>query len=74
MIDLDKLQNHLLLSAASLGGQLLRTYELGLDADGKPVPLTPMRVAEFLFDVLHGRIDTPLLDAKFSLASFGSAG
>jgi len=68
LLDLDKLQNHFLLSAAGLGSQLLETYNLGLGADGKAVELTADRIADFLFDILHGRIAIQNLDAKFSLA------
>jgi hypothetical protein len=68
LLDLDKLQNHFLLSAAALGTQLLQTYDLGLDADGKPVPLTPDTISAFFFDILHGRIEIATLDARFSLA------
>jgi hypothetical protein len=67
LLDMDKFQNHFLLSAAGLGGQLLKSYDLGLGADGKPVELTPDRIAEFLFNILHGKITARTMDAKFSL-------
>jgi hypothetical protein len=69
LVDLDKLQNHFLISAASLGGQLLRTYDLGLGSDGKPVELTSDRIASFFFDILSGKIVISNLDAKFSLSA-----
>ena len=31
LIDTDKFENHFLLTAASLGAQLLKTYDLGVD-------------------------------------------
>ena len=73
LLDLDKLQNHFLLSAASLSSQLLKSYDLGADLDGKPVPLTPGRIAAFLFDILHGKIGIRTLDATFSLAAFAES-
>ena len=68
LLDLDKLQNHFLLSAAGLGSQLLKTYDLGLGSDGKPVYLSADRIAEFLFNILHGKTTVRTLDARFSLA------
>lgn len=69
MLDLDKLQNHFLLSCAGLGGQLARTYDLGLGADGQPVQLSPEAIADFFFDVLAGRITVSELDGRFDLAA-----
>lgn len=37
LVDTDKFQNHFLLTAASLGTQLLKTYDLGI-GDGKSIP------------------------------------
>lgn len=56
LIDTDKFQNHFLLSAAALGSQLLKTYDLGIDADGKPATLTMERIRDFFFDILHGKV------------------
>lgn len=36
LLDTDKFQNHFLLTAASLGSQLLKTYDMGVDKDGTP--------------------------------------
>ena len=55
LADYDKLQNHFLISCASLSSQLLRTYDLGLDSQGNVVELTPQRIAGVFFDVLHGQ-------------------
>lgn len=74
MIDVERLQNHFLLSAAALGGQLLQAYDPGPGANGEALPLTASRVGDFLFNVLHGRIAAPLLDGTFSLGSFAGAG
>jgi len=68
LLDMDRMQNHFLLSAAGLGTQLLQTYDLGQGADGKLVELTPDRIASFFFDILHGRIVVRTLDVRFSMA------
>ena len=70
LIDTDKFQNHFLLTAAALGSQLLKTYDLGLDSDGKPALLTTERLRSFFFDILHGRIKVKDLDGSFSVEQF----
>ena len=75
LLDLDKLQNHFLLSSAGLGSQLLQQYDLGRDAAGKLVELTPDRISAFLFDILKGRVTPSTISATFSLArAAGSMG
>jgi hypothetical protein len=69
LVDYDKLQNQFLISCASLGNQLLRTYDLGLSRDGSPVELTPERIANFFFDVLNGKISVSTIRGEFDLAS-----
>ena len=58
----------ILLSAAGLGSQLLRTYDLGLGAEGSPVELTTDRIAAFFSDLLHDKIPISTLDGTFSLS------
>lgn len=72
LIDTDKFQNHFLLTAAALGSQLLRTYDLGPDAEGKPATLSVDRIRDFLFDILSGRIEVQPMDGSFSLSEFSS--
>lgn len=67
LIDTDKFQNHFLLTAAALGPQLLKTYDLGPDKDGKPSLLTIEKIREFLFDILHGKIRPKEMDGSFSM-------
>jgi hypothetical protein len=67
LLDIDKLQNHFLLSCAGLGSQLARTYDLGLGADGNAVKLTPEAIATFFFDVLWGIVQVSELDGRFDL-------
>lgn len=72
LVDYEKLQNQFLISCASMGKQLLRTYELGLDRDGKPVELTAERIAEFFFRILHGSIQVSSISGEFDLAAIVS--
>lgn len=68
LLDTDKFQNHFLLTAASLGSQLLKTYDLGLDKDGKTATLTFDKIRDFFFDILHGRIEVQNIDGKFDIS------
>lgn len=70
MIDTEKFQNHFLLTAAALGPQLLKTYDLGVDANGKKAELSTERIRRFFFDILHGRIKVKELDGKFAIEQF----
>jgi hypothetical protein len=69
MLDNDKMQNHFLLTCAGLGGQLARTYDLGLGADGKPMKLTPSTISAFLFNLLWGKVAVSDLDGHFDLST-----
>ena len=64
----DKFQNHFLLTAASLGAQLLKTYDMGIGGDGKLATLTVEKIRDFFFDVLHGKIEIQEMDGSFDLA------
>lgn len=70
LIDTDKFQNHFLLTAAALGPQLLKTYDLGIGSDGQPAVLTTERIRAFFFDLLQGRISVKDIDGKFSIEQF----
>ena len=70
LIDTDKFQNHFLLTAAALGPQLLKTYDLGMGSDGQPAMLTTERIRAFFFDLLQGRISVKDIDGKFSIEQF----
>ncbi len=67
MIDTDKFQNHFLLTAAALGPQLLKTYDLGVKADGSPAKLETTAIRDFMFDILSGKKEPREIDGKFSL-------
>ena len=68
LLDMDKFQNHFLLTAASLGNQLLKTYDFGIDAKGQPVTLTMDKIRNFFFDILHGKIEIQNLDGRFDIS------
>lgn len=67
MVDIDRFQNHFLLTAAALGPQLLKTYDLGNMKDGKKAILDEMSIRNFFFDLLAGKKDVRELENKFSL-------
>jgi len=68
LLDFDKFQNHFLLTAASLGSQLLKTYDLGVDEKGKPVTLTFDKIRNFFFDILNGKIDVQEINGNFNIS------
>jgi hypothetical protein len=68
LLDTDKFQNHFLLTAASLGSQLLKTYDMGIDKDGKPITLTFDHIRDFFFDILKGKIEIQTIDGKFDIS------
>ena len=70
LIDTDKFQNHFLLTAAALGPQMLKTYDLGIDAEGNLAVLTIERIRKFFFELLHGQVSAKTLDGSFSIEQF----
>jgi hypothetical protein len=68
LIDMEKFQNHFLLTAASLGSQLLKTYDLGIDSEGKPATLTMEKISSFFFDILYGKIEVQNIDGRFDIS------
>ena len=68
LVDTDKFQNHFLLTAVSLGPQLLRTYDLGVDKDGNIATLEVGKIRDFFFDILNGKIEVKDMDGTFSFA------
>jgi len=68
LLDTDKFQNHFLLTSASLGSQLLKTYDMGIGKDGKPAILTFDKIRDFFFEILHGKIEIQNLDGKFDIS------
>ncbi|MFO0495497.1 MAG: hypothetical protein ACK50Y_08205 [Flavobacteriia bacterium] len=68
LMDMDKFQNHFLLTAASLGTQLLKTYDLGLDSKGVQAQLTVEKIRDFFFDILTGKIEVQSIDGSFEIS------
>lgn len=68
LIDTDKFQNHFLLAAAALGPQLLKTYDLGPDKDGKNAVLSFDRLRDFFFGILRGTITIQDMQGNFNIS------
>ncbi len=68
LLDIDKFQNHFLLTAASLGTQLLKTYDLGVDANGQTATLTMDKIKDFFFKILHGKIEIQDIQGNFNIS------
>ncbi len=68
LLDTDKFQNHFLLTAASLGSQLLKTYDLGIDKEGNPKVLSIDNIRNFFFDILSGKIQIQDMDGTFNIS------
>ena len=68
LLDTDKFQNHFLLTAASLGAQLLKTYDMGIDKDGVPATLTFDKIRDFFFEILQGKIEIQTMEGKFDIS------
>lgn len=71
LIDTDKFQNHFLLTAASLGTQLLKTYDLGPDCNGNLATLTLENIRNFMFNLLSGKIEVQEMSGSFSISDIG---
>lgn len=67
LLDMDKFQNHFLLTAASLGSQLLTNYDLGIDNEGNTATLSIENISQFFFDVLNGKTEVKMMDGKFDI-------
>lgn len=67
LIDWEKMQNHFLMTAASLSTQLLSVYDLGLDSEGKKAVLTPEAIYDFFMSLMLGKIVVPEIDGNFKI-------
>ena len=67
LVDIERLQNHFLIGATAMGSQILRTYDLGIDANGKKAIITPENVASMFWDILHGISQLQIIDGKFRI-------
>ncbi len=68
LLDIDKFQNHFLLTAASLGSQLLKNYDLGVDVKGEPVTITFEKIRNFFFEILLGKIEVHEINGNFDIS------
>lgn len=68
LVDTDKFQNHFLLTAASLGSQLLKTYDFGTDVNGNRIQLTIESIRDFFFDIMNGKIEPRQMSGEFDIA------
>lgn len=66
LIDMEKMENHFLIISASLGSQILKTYSLTKSNGEKGPELNVKDIAEFLFNVLTGKIQVREIDGKVS--------
>lgn len=66
LIDLKKLDNHFLLSAGTLGEQLIKQYDYGCDRSGKPIKLTLETIGNLFRDIQSGTIKVRPIDGKVS--------
>lgn len=69
LVDWEKMQNHFLMTAASLSTQLLSVYDLGLDSIGKKAVLTPEGLYDFFMSLMLGKITVPEIDGSFKIGS-----
>lgn len=72
LVDFERLQNHFLIGATAMGSQILRTYDLGLGEDGQKSIITPEKVSEMFFNILHGKIEIRKIDGSFSIQELAS--
>jgi hypothetical protein len=68
LLDTDKFQNHFLLTASALSSQLLKSYEIGIRADGSSVEVTPENVRDMMFDILHGKLVVQEISGSFKIS------
>ncbi len=67
LLDWDKMQNFMLLSAASLSTHLLKSYDLGDDINGNKAELTPEAISKFFFSILSGEYQINSISGAFSI-------
>lgn len=67
LLDWDKMQNFMLLSAASLSSHLLKGYDLGDDINGNRAELTPEAISRFFFGILNGEYTINAISGAFSI-------
>ena len=72
LVNFEKMENHFLITAASLGPQLLKSYSLIKEDGSASDPLNLAHIVPFFFNILSGKIDIPVLDAHVSFEELKS--
>lgn len=67
LLDMDKLQNHFIMAAGSLGSQLLKSYSLPGDSPNGQVELTMGRISQFFFNILNEKLQIRPMQGDFDL-------
>ena len=67
LVDFERLQNHFLIGATAMGSQILRTYDLGTNSEGKKAVINSEQVATMFWDILHGKSQLQVIDGKFRI-------
>lgn len=70
LLDWDKMQNFMLLTAASLSSHLLKSYDLGVNSKGDKVDLSPESISKFFFELLNGKYEVNAISGAFSIDEF----
>ena len=66
LIDLEKMENHFLIISASLGSQILKTYNL-TKANGEKGPeLNVKDITEFFFNILSGKVEIKEMNSQIT--------
>ena len=73
LIDLEKLENHFLITAGSLGSQILKNYTLTKKDGSKSDELNLTNISSFFFKILSGELDIQNLDSEVSFADLKRA-
>ena len=66
MVDFEKMENHFLITAASLGSQILKNYTLQKQNGEKSDELTLENISSFFFRILSGEIQIRNLEGNIS--------
>jgi hypothetical protein len=66
LIDYNKLEHHFLIISASLGSQIIKTYNLQKEDGGKSEELTIQNIASFFFKVLRNQVQIREMDGAIS--------
>lgn len=64
MMNLEKLENHFVISAGSLGSQILKNYTLTKEDGSKSQELSLLNIAMFFFKILSGEVEIQELSSK----------